>query len=66
MALSQLRALNSFSALDEGDDVTDEERRALHEALSTAWKSAEAGHVHPFTEILNELRRRRRAFWFDL
>ena len=44
---------------DEGDDLTDEERRALHEALSTAWKSAEAGRVRPSTEILKELHRRR-------
>ena len=44
---------------DEGDDLTDEERRALHEALSTAWKSAEAGRVRPSTEILNELHRQR-------
>jgi hypothetical protein len=28
---------------DEGDDLTDEERSALHEALSTSWKSAEGG-----------------------
>ena len=30
---------------DEGDDLTDEERRALHEALSASWKSAEAGQI---------------------
>jgi hypothetical protein len=30
---------------DEGDDLTDEERRALHEALSASWKSAEAGRL---------------------
>ena len=44
---------------DEGDDLTGEERRALHEALSTAWKSAEAGRVRPAAEIVNELHRRR-------
>lgn len=44
---------------DEGDDLTDEERRALHEALSASWKSAEAGHLRPASEILNELRQRR-------
>jgi hypothetical protein len=27
---------------DGGDDLTDEERRALHEALAASWKSAEA------------------------
>jgi hypothetical protein len=44
---------------DEGDDLTDEERRALHESLSASWKSAEAGHLKPASAILNELRRRR-------
>ena len=28
---------------DEGDDLSDEERRALHDALSASWKLAEAG-----------------------
>lgn len=44
---------------DEGDDLTDEERRALHEALSASSKSAEAGHLQPASAILDELRRRR-------
>jgi hypothetical protein len=44
---------------DEGDDLTDEERRALHGALSASWKSAEAGHLRPGSAILDELRRRR-------
>ena len=30
---------------DEGDDLTDEERRALHETLSASWRSAEAGRL---------------------
>jgi hypothetical protein len=44
---------------DEGDDLTEEGRRALHETLSASWKSAEAGRVRPSSEILDELRRRR-------
>ena len=44
---------------DEGDDLTDEERRALHEALSTSWKSAEEGRLRPASAILDELRQRR-------
>ncbi len=44
---------------DEGDDLTSEERRALHEALSISWKSAEAGRLRPTAGILDELRRRR-------
>jgi hypothetical protein len=30
---------------DEDDDLTDQERQALHDALSASWKSAEAGHL---------------------
>ena len=44
---------------DEGDDLTEAERRALHEALSASWKSAEAGRLRPASEILDELRRTR-------
>lgn len=34
---------------DEGDDLNDEERLALHEALSASWKSAEAGRLRSST-----------------
>ncbi len=44
---------------DEGDDLSDAERQALHEALATAWQSAEAGRLHPASAILDQLRRRR-------
>ena len=44
---------------DEGDNLTDEERRALHAALSESWASAEAGRLRPASDILDELRRRR-------
>ena len=44
---------------DEGDDLTDEERRILHEALSASWKSAEAGRLQPASKIVDELRQRR-------
>jgi len=44
---------------DEGDDLTDDERRALHEALSASWESAEAGRLRPAAAILDELRQRR-------
>lgn len=43
---------------DEGDDLTDDERRALHETLSASWKSAEAGDLRPASAILDDLRRR--------
>lgn len=44
---------------DEGDDLTEGERRDLHEALSASWESAEAGRLRPASAILDELRRRR-------
>jgi hypothetical protein len=44
---------------DESDDLTNEERRALHEALSASWKSAEAGYLRPASAILDELRKKR-------
>ena len=49
----------SLVADDEGDDLTDAERRALHEALSASWQSVEAGRTRPASKILDELRRRR-------
>ena len=51
--------LVSLVADDEGDDLTDAERQALHEALSASWRSAEAGRVRPASAILDELRQRR-------
>ena len=44
---------------DEGDDLTEDERRALHEALSASWKSAESGRVRAASAVLDELRQRR-------
>jgi hypothetical protein len=44
---------------DEGDDLTEQERRALHEALSASWTSAESGNLRPASAILDELRRQR-------
>jgi hypothetical protein len=44
---------------DEGDDLTDAGRRALHEALSSSWRSAEGGRLRPASAILDELRQRR-------
>ena len=44
---------------DEGDDLSNDERRASHEALLTSWKSAEAGGLQPASRILDELRRQR-------
>jgi hypothetical protein len=44
---------------DEGDDLAEQERCALHEALSQSWASAVDGHLRPVTEILDELRQQR-------
>jgi hypothetical protein len=44
---------------DDGDDLSDEERRVLHEALTTSWQSAEAGRVRPAAALVDELRQRR-------
>ena len=44
---------------DEGDDLTDAERRALHDALLTSFKSAEEGRLRAASALVDELRRRR-------
>ena len=44
---------------DEGDDLTDKERRVLHETLSASWKSAEDGRLRPASAILDDLRKKR-------
>lgn len=44
---------------DEDDDLTEDERRALHDALSLSWQSTEAGRLRPASAIIEELRRRR-------
>ena len=43
---------------DEGDDLDDEERAALHAHLAAAWESVRQGRVRPAEEILDELRSR--------
>jgi len=44
---------------DAGDDLSPEERLALHDALTASWQSAEAGQLRPASEVLDELRRKR-------
>ncbi|MFN8637620.1 MAG: hypothetical protein U0893_27525 [Chloroflexota bacterium] len=43
---------------DGGDDLTEDDRRALHEAVSASWESAEAGRLRPASAIVDELRHR--------
>ena len=44
---------------DEGDDLSEGERRALHDTLSESWRSAEAGRLRPASSLIEELRQRR-------
>jgi hypothetical protein len=44
---------------DEGDDLTDEQREALHQALGRSHESLGRGDVRPASEIVKELRARR-------
>jgi hypothetical protein len=44
---------------DEGDDLTEPERQALHEALSRSWASAKTSQPHPAKAIIEELRNKR-------
>ena len=44
---------------DEGDDLADEDREALHEALSQSFESLKRGDTRPASEIIDELRARR-------
>ena len=43
---------------DEGDDLTEHERQALHETLARSWASAQEGKVRPTAAIIDELRRK--------
>jgi hypothetical protein len=44
---------------DEGDDLTEEERHALHGALSRSWESAKAEQLQPAKAIIEALRNKR-------
>jgi hypothetical protein len=43
---------------DEGDDLDQDERAALHAHLESSWKAARRGEVVPATQVLDELRRK--------
>lgn len=43
---------------DEGDDLDEAERAALHAHLDASWNESERGNVVPADEVLAELRRR--------
>ncbi|MBI4862267.1 MAG: hypothetical protein HY815_18715 [Candidatus Riflebacteria bacterium] len=44
---------------DSDDDLSEEERNALHAALAEAWESARAGNVRPVEEFVKEWGRSR-------
>ena len=44
---------------DEGDDLSDMDREALHAALVRSSKSLSEGRVRPVSAIIDELRARR-------
>ena len=44
---------------DEGDDLDDDQRRALHAAIAKSLKQAEAGDTSPGAAVLSRLRARR-------
>ena len=44
---------------DEGDDLSDADRAALHTALARSWESVNAGRVRSASAIIDELRIRR-------
>lgn len=43
---------------DEGDELSEEERRVLHAAIQRGWRSVEQGKAIPAEEVLRELRAR--------
>jgi hypothetical protein len=43
---------------DEGDELDEEERKALHAAIDESLRQAAAGQTRPASEIIEELRRR--------
>ena len=43
---------------DEGDDLSKEEREALHAAIDKAWRSGDQSGLVPSDDVLRELRDR--------
>jgi hypothetical protein len=46
-----------LAPIDEGDDLSDEERAILHRALERAWQQAREGQLRSAHDVLGELRR---------
>jgi hypothetical protein len=43
---------------DEGDELSDEERKALHAAMDESLRQAASGRTRPASEMIEEIRRR--------
>jgi hypothetical protein len=43
---------------DEGDDLDEAEREALHAHLASSWAASDRGEVIPAADVLTELRRK--------
>jgi len=43
---------------DEGDDLDDDDRKALHESIANAWTAVQSGQGRSATEVLLNLQRR--------
>jgi hypothetical protein len=48
-------AVVDLAVVDEGDDLDDEERAALHAAISRSWDSLRGGQAIPAADVLREL-----------
>ncbi len=46
---------------DEGDDLTEEERKVLHQEIRRSLRSASKGQLRPAADVISTLRRRRRS-----
>lgn len=45
---------------DEGDDLTEDERKALHAEIRRSLRSAKKGRLRPAKDVLADLKNRRR------
>jgi len=52
-----LQPLDDVVVADDGDDLDDEERAALHRELDASMAEADAGETEDFATVLAELRR---------
>jgi len=55
----ELAEIDPYTHLDHEDEMDEEERAKLHEALDRSWAQAQAGQTRPAEELIAELRQRR-------